>query len=66
MINKENLDKSITEAERFIERANAAKTRIGIDEHWRNGCSETARVKRASFDLSESLIELRRATTTLV
>lgn len=56
----DQLDASIKEAERFLEKARAAKKRIQEDKYAIYGCRETGAVKRASLDLSHALSALRR------
>jgi len=49
------------EIERFMDKLNILKKRIESDKSalkW--GCKETASLKRASMDLSQALIELRK------
>lgn len=59
---KEQLKKSINEANRFLSKANAAI--IAIDKMEKSGfgsasCKEVAAAKRASMDLTRSLVGVR-------
>lgn len=54
------LDAAIQEARRFIDRANAAKKKLKQDSYFLFGCKEMASAKRASMDLSNALVEVRR------
>ena len=59
-MNKATLEESISEALRFIERADEAITRMKADKYALiSGSKETAAVKRASMDLSRVLSEVR-------
>lgn len=58
----EKLNMVIKESKRFIEKAELAKERIKSEGEYLSysGCKETGAVKRASLDLSDKLIELRK------
>ena len=55
------IDKAIKEANRFIAIAKEAKKRLHDDKYASFGCKETGAVRRASMDLSRSLVKIRRA-----
>lgn len=60
-MNLETLDKSIYEAERFIQRAMAFKAMYMDKPYWRiTGCKESAAVRRTSLDLTQVLADLRQ------
>ena len=55
------LDEAISEANRFIKRARAAKRRLSEDRmSLVSGSKEMGAAKRASMDLTRILAELRR------
>lgn len=59
------IDEAEAEAIRFLDRVHDLRTRIKDDPHvaqfWEIvGCKESGAVKRASMDLSRSLVALRR------
>lgn len=54
------LKDAIAEAERFKRAANNAIKRMREDSWAKYGCKETAAAKRASMDLSNALVEVRR------
>lgn len=59
----ETLETAISEAKRFLKKADAAKRRFKTDEKWiRTGCGylETAAAKRASMDLTRALAAMRK------
>lgn len=63
MTRQEKIDKytqAIEEAQRFINKSQAAIVRLLNDQYAQYGCKETASAKRASLDLSRVLAELRR------
>jgi hypothetical protein len=57
-----SLEEAISEAKRFIKRASEAKERLKAEPEaaW-GGCKEVAAAKRASMDLSRSLVKVRQA-----
>lgn len=60
-MNVKKLNKAIREAQRFIRTAKEAKERLEADRYASiTGSAETGAAKRASMDLSRSLVELRR------
>ena len=59
MMTPEALNESITEAERFIKAAKAARARLLLDKYANFGCKQTGAAKRASLDLTRSLARLR-------
>lgn len=61
MVTVEKLDEAIKDAERFIEKAMECRKKLKNDSMAEFcGCKETGTVKRASMDLTNSLIELRK------
>jgi hypothetical protein len=61
MVTIKNLDEAIFEAERFIKKAQEAKSRLVTCRYAAHGCKETASAKRASMDLTRSLSILRNS-----
>lgn len=57
----DKLCEAISEAERFIQKAEFAILRLSTDDIATiTGCKEMAAAKRASMDLTRALVELRR------
>jgi len=54
------VDKAIEEANRFITIAGKARERLSKDRYAQFGCRETGAVRRASMDLSQALVDIRR------
>ena len=58
----EKLNNSISEARRFIYKAELAIQRFKDEPYMMsNGCKETGAVRRASMDLSNALVEIRKS-----
>lgn len=53
------LNDAIIEAQRFIDKANKAKERLINDRYASFACKEMAAAKRASMDLTRSLVAVR-------
>jgi|GEM_PF-4556052 len=56
------LSNSIEEAERFIKKAKAAQESLTSNQWAWNGTKETGAAKRASMDLTRSLVSVRKPT----
>lgn len=54
------LNAAISEARRFIARANEALKSQANDHDWLNSSKETGATRRASMDLTRALAELRK------
>ena len=54
------LDEAIDEARRFIDRAEKAKRELCTNDYAWVGTKETAAAKRASMDLTRSLVSVRK------
>ena len=54
-----NLEKAMREAERFLATAKEVKAKAANDKYAFYGCKETASCKRASMDLTRSLVAIR-------
>ena len=59
-VTEEKLNTAIAEAERFIAKAIAAKRRFKEDKYASFGNKDTGAVRRASMDLTNVLVELRK------
>ena len=59
----DKLNDAISEAERFIKKAQAYQMKVVDDSYAIFGCKEGGAAKRASMDLSRSLSELRNSKT---
>jgi hypothetical protein len=57
---KENLDKAIFEAKRFLEKAIDVQRAYKLDAMIFYGSKVTGAVKRSSMDLSRALTEIRK------
>ena len=57
---KSNLITAIRDAERFLVRAKPFMKLDEEDVFFRYGCKSSAQIKRASMDLSDSLVLLRK------
>ena len=60
-MNDVKLIAAITEAKRFIKKAELAKQRLSDDRFAYFGSKETSAARRASMDLTRALADLRRA-----
>ena len=56
----EKLDKAIMEAKRFIAKAMTAKKRLKDNKYASFGCKDTGAVRRASMDLTNVLVDIRK------
>ena len=57
----DQIETAISEARRFIARAEAWKKRIKMQPYVLFGSSEGGAAKRASMDLTRALVDIRRA-----
>ena len=56
----EKLNKAVSEAKRFLKKADSAIKRIKSEDEYFYCSKETGAVRRSSMDLSRELTELRR------
>ncbi|MFW8602526.1 hypothetical protein ACOHYD_13740 [Desulfobacterota bacterium M19] len=56
----EKLDKATEIVHRFLEAVKDAKKRLNKDKYASFGCKETGAVRRASMDVSNILVQLRK------
>ncbi len=59
-VTEEKLNTAINEAKRFIAKAMTAKRRFEKDKHASFGNKDTGAVRRASMDLTNVLVDIRR------
>ena len=59
-VTEEKLNTAIAEAKRFIEKAMTAKRRFREDRYASFGNKDTGAVRRASMDLTNVLVTLRK------